>query len=173
MIFEHQMRMMNLITRAGWEARVTTDAPTLREIAREFVDYLFFVDEAPLSARIQGTSGFAEKFAAMGPRDSKGRSLRQFDLERRLMRYPCSFMIYSRAFDGLPAEARAAIYKRMWQVLSGEEKDERYGRLSLADRQEIVEITYTVGSYYANGLLTKALRIEIETDGRLTVAGKC
>ena len=39
--------------------------------------------------------------------------------------------------------------------------------------QEIVEITYTVGSYYANGLLTKALRIETETDGRLTVAGTC
>jgi alkylhydroperoxidase family enzyme len=39
--------------------------------------------------------------------------------------------------------------------------------------QEIVEITYTVGSYYANGLLTKALRIETERDGRLTVAGKC
>jgi hypothetical protein len=30
-----------------------------------------------------------------------------------------------------------------------------------------------VGSYYANGLLTKALRIETEQDGRLTVAGKC
>jgi alkylhydroperoxidase family enzyme len=39
--------------------------------------------------------------------------------------------------------------------------------------QEIVEITYTVGSYYANGLLTKALRIDTEQDGRLTVAGKC
>jgi 4-carboxymuconolactone decarboxylase len=39
--------------------------------------------------------------------------------------------------------------------------------------QEIVEITYTTGSYYANGLLTKALRIETEQDGRLTVAGKC
>jgi alkylhydroperoxidase family enzyme len=39
--------------------------------------------------------------------------------------------------------------------------------------REIVEITYTVGSYYANGLLTKALRIEVETDGRETVAGKC
>ena len=39
--------------------------------------------------------------------------------------------------------------------------------------QEIVEITYTVGNYYANGLLTKALRIEVERDGRLTVAGKC
>ena len=39
--------------------------------------------------------------------------------------------------------------------------------------QEIVEITYTIGNYYANGLLTKALRIEVETDGRETVAGKC
>jgi alkylhydroperoxidase family enzyme len=39
--------------------------------------------------------------------------------------------------------------------------------------QQIVEITYTVGSYYANGLLTKALRIQVETDGRETVAGKC
>jgi 4-carboxymuconolactone decarboxylase len=39
--------------------------------------------------------------------------------------------------------------------------------------REIVEITYTIGSYYANGLLTKALRIEVETDGRETVAGKC
>ena len=39
--------------------------------------------------------------------------------------------------------------------------------------QEIVEITFTVGSYYGTGLFTKALKIEIETDGRLTVAGKC
>jgi alkylhydroperoxidase family enzyme len=39
--------------------------------------------------------------------------------------------------------------------------------------QEIVEITYTIGNYYANGLLTKALRIEVERDGRETVAGKC
>jgi len=140
MIFEHQMRMMNLITRAGWEARVTADAPTLRETASEFVDYLFFVDEAPLSARIQGTSGFAEKFAAMGPRDSKGRSLRQFDLERRLMRYPCSYMIYSEAFDNLPAPAKDAIYKRMWEILSGAEKEKKYTRLLPADRQAIVEI---------------------------------
>jgi alkylhydroperoxidase family enzyme len=39
--------------------------------------------------------------------------------------------------------------------------------------QEIVEITFTVGSYYSTGLFTKALKIEVETDGRLTVAGKC
>jgi alkylhydroperoxidase family enzyme len=39
--------------------------------------------------------------------------------------------------------------------------------------QQIVELTYTIGNYYANGLLTKALRIQVETDGRETVAGKC
>src|SRR5262245_10348886 len=39
--------------------------------------------------------------------------------------------------------------------------------------QEIVEITMTVGTYYSTGLFTKALRIEVEQDGRLTVAGKC
>src|ERR1700744_1677956 len=39
--------------------------------------------------------------------------------------------------------------------------------------QQIVELTKTIGNYYANGLLTKALRIQVETDGRETVAGKC
>jgi hypothetical protein len=89
---------------------------------------------------VHGTSGFSETFAARGPHDSKRRSLRQFDLERRLFRYPCSYMIYSRAFDALPEPLKAAIYQRMWQVLSGEEKSSKYERLSRADRRAIVEI---------------------------------
>jgi len=83
MIFEHQMRMMNLITPPAGRPASRLMLRRCGKPPGSFVDYLFFVDEAPLSARIQGTSGFAEKFAAMGPRDSKGRSLRQFDLERR------------------------------------------------------------------------------------------
>jgi alkylhydroperoxidase family enzyme len=39
--------------------------------------------------------------------------------------------------------------------------------------QQIVELTRTIGNYYATGLLTKALRIQVETDGRETIAGKC
>ena len=112
----------------------------VRDAAGQLVDYLLFVDEAPLAGRIQGSSGFAEKFSAQGPRDSQGRSLRQFDLERRLMRYPCSYMIYAEAFDALPPVAKDTIYERMWQVLSGQEKQAPYTRLSLADRQAIVEI---------------------------------
>jgi len=147
LVFDHQMRMMNLLTRIGWEARVLMHdgrsaeaaAAALRDAAAEVVDYMLFVDEAPLKG-VRGTSGFAESFSARGPRDSKGRSLRDLDLERRLMRYPCSYLIYSAAFDELPAAAKQAIYARMSQVLSGQERAAKYARLTPADRQSIVEI---------------------------------
>jgi len=134
MVFEHQMRAMNLITRLGWESRYAAyeKRPMAPGAAIALADYLLFVEEAPLHGRIEGSSGFAEKFAAIGPADSKGRSLRQFDLERRLMWYRCSYMIYSAAFDALPAEARRAVYQRMREILST--------RMTPADRQAVSEI---------------------------------
>jgi hypothetical protein len=139
LVFDHQMHMSNLITRVGWEARAYPSRH-LADSAREFVDYLLFVDEAPLQGPLRGTSGFTEAFAAQGPRDRKGRSLRDMDLEHRTFRYPCSYMIYSASFEALPGEAKTAIYKRMWQILSGAERDPKYTRLTMADRRAIVEI---------------------------------
>ena len=104
------------------------------------VDYLLFVDEARLSGPVRGGSRFAEQFSSQGPRDKKGRSLRQLDLESRLLRYPCSYMIYASAFDSLPDAARSAIYQRMWHILSGKEKGPKYSRLSAVERRAIVEI---------------------------------
>jgi hypothetical protein len=147
MVFQHQGHMTNLITRVGWDARlaayenrVDLTVGPLRDAVDELVDYLLFVDEEPLTAPIKGTAGFAEKFAAQGPVDSRGRSLRQLDLERRLLRYPCSYMVYSAAFGALPIEVRGAIYGRMWDVLSGRETSPKYARLSEADRRAVVEI---------------------------------
>jgi hypothetical protein len=157
MVLSHQTHMMNLLTRIGWEARAADPAlhpsarPTpgedariaqmMRGIATEVVDYLLFIDEAPLPDAMRGTSGFAERFSAAGPRDQSGRSLHELDLKRRLMKYPCSYLIYSAAFDALPAIARESIYRRMWDVLSGSERDARYRlALSRGDRQAIVEI---------------------------------
>jgi hypothetical protein len=152
MVFDHQMHLTNLITRVGFDFRIasfleeatrkTTDKieQQLRASVGDLVDYLLFVEEAPLTAKLAGTSGFTEKFAAQGPKDSKGRSLREFDLERRMMRYPCSYMIYTEAFDGLPEKAKTAVYQRMWEVLSGQEKDKKYARLSAEDRRAIVEV---------------------------------
>ena len=158
MVFEHQMHLMNLLARIGWEARVAQaqrvtglgpkleapagrDAPiAMDDAAGEVVDYMLFTGEAPLSDAVQGSSGFRERFEQQGPFDRRGRSLRQLDLRRRLMRYPFSYMVYAAVFDALPQTAKDAIYRRLWQVLSGAEREPRYQRLSLEDRQAIVEI---------------------------------
>jgi hypothetical protein len=147
LVFNHQLRMMNLLTRIGWQARTLAHdgrseaaiVSALRDIAVETVDYMLFVDEARLSD-VSGTSGFAESFSKRGPRDSKGRSLRDLDLQRRLFTYPCSYMIYSDAFVQLPPAARRAIYTRLWDVLSGTERAPKYAGLSPADRDAIVDI---------------------------------
>jgi hypothetical protein len=151
--FSHQTHMINLLTRASWEAKAADPAlhpgaagqmplveALMAGVAEEAVDYMLFVDEPPLPDRVSGGSGFTERMSASGPRDSKGRSLYELDLTRRLLKYPCSYLIYSPAFDALPPLAKTPIYKRMWQILSGELRDPRYARLSRADRQAIVEI---------------------------------
>ena len=157
LVLTHQAGMTNLLTRAGWEARALDPSqhapltPTpgqeariavvMSGVASEVVDYLLFIDEAKLTNRVRGGSGFAERFSASGPRDRKGRSLYELDLNRRLMKYPCSYLIYSPAFDALPPLVKDPIYRRMWEVLSGQEKDPRYrSALSPAVRQSIIEI---------------------------------
>jgi hypothetical protein len=146
LVFTHQMHMMNLITRIGWQTRtmLADGAPeTARSLAAaavEFVDYLLFVDEPRLPAPVTGASGFAERFGALGPRDRRGRSLRELDLRTRVLKYPCSYLIYSPAFDALPAESKTAIYARLSDVLTGRITGERYRRLPAADRQAILEI---------------------------------
>jgi hypothetical protein len=139
---EHQAKMLNLITRVGWEARIgeKESGRTIDQAAAELVDYLLFVDEAPLPGPITGTTKYAENFPARGPRDSRGRSLRDLNLETRLLRYPCSYLIYSEPFDGMPARAKAAVYARMWEILSGQERDRRYAVLTPTDRKAILEI---------------------------------
>ena len=146
MVLNHQVHMINLLTRLGWEARIAGDPPPgglpphVRDLVRDFVDYLLFIDEAPLPSPVKGSSTFAQEFAAKGPRDGGGRSLRDLDLTRRLLRYPCSFMVYSEAFDALPAAVKSLVYERLWEVLSGRETNKVYARLTLADRRAIVEI---------------------------------
>jgi hypothetical protein len=101
---------------------------------------MLFADETRLEAPLKGTSDFAREFAAVGPRDSAGRSLRDLDLNRRMFRYPCSFLIYSEAFGALPKPALDYFYRRLWEVLTGQNKDEAFPTLSRSDREAIVSI---------------------------------
>lgn len=151
LVLEHQAHLTNLMTRAGWEARLAAHegpppmpgsamSPRVQSAVAELVDYMLFVDEAPLSRKVIGSSGFAERFSAQGPRDDKGRSLRDFDLGDRLMRYPLSYMIYTPAFAGLPGHVKDAAYRQLWRILSRELRPPQYAHLTLPRRQAIVDI---------------------------------
>ena len=125
LVFDHQGHAMNLLTRLGWETRIALadgaadfSKGELQALVHDAVDYLLFVDEPALAAPVRGISRFAEEFSAGGPRDGKGRSLRELDLQTRLFKYRCSYMIYSPAFAALPAQARQAFSARMREVLT-------------------------------------------------------
>ncbi|MBY0232821.1 MAG: hypothetical protein K2W96_26360 [Gemmataceae bacterium] len=104
------------------------------------VKHLLFCEEAPLKDAVSGTSGFAREFAARGPFDGKGRSLRQFDLRKRMFKHPLSYLVYSRAFDGLPGEAKERVYRRLWEVLTGKDGSKDFAHLSATDRKAALEI---------------------------------
>jgi hypothetical protein len=117
MTFEHQTQMTNLLTRLNWEARMGLPVDADLDAV---VRYMLFKDEAPLREPVEGVSTFSKTFPGRGPRDRRGRSLRDFDLRTRLFRYPLSYMIYSAAFDALPEEMRGRIYGRIRESCSAE-----------------------------------------------------
>lgn len=150
LVLAHQVNMHNLITQTNFQTRIATyqQSEPLSEAARrkyeapaeELVRYLLFANEAPLESPVKGDSGFAEEFAARGPRDPKGRSLRDFDLNTRIFRYPCSYLIYSDSFNSLPAPAKEYVYRRLVEVLTGSDQSPDFARLNAKDRQAVLEI---------------------------------
>ena len=128
MTLDHQVHMTNLIASV---APLTMD---------DLVDYMLFLDEEPFKGPVQTSSTFRDSFTRRGPRDSKGRSLRDFDLQTRLFKYPLSYMIYSEAFQGIEPGLRARIYTRISDILTGERRRPKYDHLSAADRKNLLEI---------------------------------
>jgi len=112
--------------------------------AEQLLRYLLFANETALpgldAKQMIAGSAFAREFAARGPRDSQGRSLRDFDLSTRIFRYRCSYLIYSDAFDALPEPSKTYVYHRLLQILSGQDDDPDFESLSTQDRQAILEI---------------------------------
>ena len=143
----HQVGMVNRIIASGTQyERLKRDGMSdadwtyLDGEIDDLVGYMLFVDEAPLAEPVKGVSAFTLTFPQRGPRDKQGRSLRDFDLQKRLFRYPMSYMVYSDIFDGLPAPVLDRVYRRLFDVLSGEDKSPKYATLSAADRQAVLEI---------------------------------
>lgn len=143
LVLEHQVHMMNLLTRLRLDTEQLKDDDTLeraRPASEAVLKYLLFIEEAPLAAAMHGSPDYARRFEAIGPTDTKGRSLRQFDLRTRLFKFPCSFMVYSPGFEALPLRARRHLYHRLWEVLSGEDTSGEFKSLAAETRVAIREI---------------------------------
>lgn len=159
-VLAHQAHAHNVITRASFDARTALhrEAALNRELGEPeghrwpstetvldaataaLVECFLMCDEAGLPAPITGTTRFAAEFAAAGPRDPEGRSLRDLDLETRLFRHPCSFLVYSESFDALPDQVRTRFWARMHTILSGQDRSGRFDHLSTDDRTAIRQI---------------------------------
>jgi hypothetical protein len=144
MVHEHQTHMHNFLTRLNYEATIALEqyghVKYLDNIVEAFLKYLLFIEETEFEDRLIDTGGFARGFVAQGPRDKRGRSLRDLDLRSRLFKYPCSYLIYSEAFDALPEKLKERVYLRLWEVLSGEDTSDEFESLSSVSRQAILEI---------------------------------
>jgi hypothetical protein len=116
------------------------DIKRLDEGVRDLVDYMLFVGEAPLRDPVRGVSAFTQTFPQRGPRDRRGRSLREFDLRTRLFRYPLSYMIYSDLFDAMPVAVRDRVYRRLHDVLTGEDASPKYAGRFAAEREALLQI---------------------------------
>lgn len=165
LVLAHQTQMHNLITLTNYKTRLalftqatqsknagaSADAPLPDSVrqqyerpAEQLLRYMLFANEAPLlgsgSGSIEGSSVFAREFAARGIRDAKGRSLRDFDLQTRIFRYPCSYLIYSESFDNLPEPAKVYVYHRLLEILTGQDQSGDFAKLSAEDRRAVLEI---------------------------------
>lgn len=133
-------QVMNDALGRGKNYRADSTTSRIASACEPLVKCLLFSGAAPLTDEVKGTTTFAHDYAARGPRDQNGRSLRDLDLHRRLLRYPCSPLIYSDAFNRLPDPARQYVYRRLWEILTGRDIDKAFAHLSDDDRLAIYDI---------------------------------
>lgn len=159
MVLEHQTRAHNLITEASYATRrAVQEQGILNELSGDpkdkplpFVErrlshtgerllkYLLFTEQAKIEP-IKGTSGYAQYFSNRGPKDSKGRSLFQLNLQSKLFKYPCSYLIYSDAFNQLPERMKDYLYNRLHDIFTGKDQSPDYKSLTDQDRKAVLEI---------------------------------
>lgn len=159
LVLEHQTSVQNAFTRAAFAARrmidyqrslqrhfgeAEGDEPAFDSVrsvfdgaARDVVDRLLCRGEAVLPAGIHGTPEFRKAWSAEAPRDPAGRSLRDLDLQGRILRYRCSPQIYSPMFAALPGPLRDRIFARLDAALGGTDPEKRHAYLPAEERAAI------------------------------------
>ncbi|MGZ8901761.1 MAG: hypothetical protein ACXW3Z_16840 [Limisphaerales bacterium] len=152
LIHEHQAGFVNRVLQAGYAARTylheqqatggelkAEQKSEIERHARELARYVLFADEAALpTGGIKGDGAFKTDFLRNRKTSQSGASLKDFDLERRIFKYPCSYMIYSRVFKALPAVVKSAVMRELRKGLSAD--DGTFAHISAEEKRVIREL---------------------------------
>lgn len=186
-VLAHQVTIHNLITRANYKTRRFVGRETqdpnpqwedfspktqkaVKAILEPLVRGLLNVDAATFTGPMTGNSGYDAWFQKQGPKDSRGRSLREFDLKTRVFKYPLSYLIYSDGFKGLPDYAKRYVYTRLAEILRGQDRSPVFAGLSATDRQSIVEILTATEPAFAKVAATAITQQPAESSGKASAS---
>ena len=149
LLHEHQVGFVNRALQATYRTRsllqekgAKPDAVSdeLDQLSLGLVKYLLFADEVPLPVGVTGSAEFKQGFAAGVRRSASGVSLRDLDLSNRLLRYRCSYMIYSPAFTGLPMELKKRVMQQLYTALEDTSPQSPFGYLPPDEKRTILGI---------------------------------
>jgi hypothetical protein len=151
LLHEHQAGFVNRVVEASYRARTAlhasngnltpAQAAELDEQARIVTRYLLFADEAPLPpGGVEGDPAYKADFLRTRRATPDGMSLKDFDLQTRLFKHRCSYMIYSPIFTGLPAAMKERIYRQVAAALSSTKTDKEYDYLPKGEKEAIRRI---------------------------------
>jgi hypothetical protein len=111
------------------------------ESARKIADLLLFENEAELGENgIEGDPAFQEAFSRRFPKTPDGRSLADFQLNDRLFKHRCSYMVYSEVFKSLPPRVKSAVIDRLHAILESDPGPGNHPEIKASERRKIIAI---------------------------------
>jgi hypothetical protein len=114
------------------------DRHELDEIAWRLVRYLLFQGEAALPAGgLQPDNELRNAFLARRIAGPSGRSLRELELESRLFKSRCSYMIYTKGFTALPREFRQRVLRGLTLALAEQDAPAEFNYLPPEEKRAI------------------------------------
>lgn len=162
MTLEHQVAMQSRLVEAAYDVRMAIRRQTdlRRELGEPATDEyvgscltvanshlekimqcLLFCGEAAMpEGGVDGGTAFQDAFRENRRATAEGKSLKDFQLLNRLFKYRCSYLIYSRSWDGLPERFRGMLYRRLYDILTAKEPVKGYEHLGAGERRDILEI---------------------------------
>lgn len=157
MVLEHQCLVHNMLAaatvnyrRIHWLAKSLNPSADpdqgsagrhADEAAKRIAAVMLFENEANLGENgVEGDASFQDAFTRRFPKNRDGRSLADFQLNDRLFKHRCSYMIHSKAFKAMPVRVRSAVLSELHRILNSPPSPGNHPHITASERRKIVTI---------------------------------